>query len=1321
MISKENKKRLKIGGCAILFVVLMCVANYLAGALLFLSFKEDPTKADFLTIEHAYLAEPSPKMMKRIKICALLSIFVSVLGPFGLMMRIRPKGSNLYGKSGFANMDEIRQEKLDAKKGLVLGKFKDELLRLGGFEFVLLAAPTRTGKGVGFCVPNLLQFEDSAVVLDIKGENYNLTSEFRRRYMGNEIIYFNPFSENTKRWNPLSYVSKNPSFRANDLMAIAAIIYPVNEKDPFWSDAAKNLFVGLGLLVLETPELPKTIGEILRQGSGKGNPIDVYINHILTVRAASTNPLSNNCRDSLSRFLGSGETALKGILATFSAALTPFANDVVDKATSGDDFDLRDVRKKKMTIYLNIPAGEILQAAFITNLFFSQLINENVKELPEQNPDLKYQCLLLLDEFTAMGKVSIIAKGVGYMAGYNMRLAIIIQDKTQLDSVYGKEDAHNIVSNMGAVIYFTPSQVSEAEEYSKMIGNNTVLSDSVQHARGTMFGLKGTSGDSSTESFQSRAVMLPQELLRMSKDSQLVVRSGIPVIQAGKIRYYEDAYFKERFNAVPMQEVSIGTDKRKVPIPAKLPVGDWDAYRAALRTSDYYVNQKAPDAAKTPSAAGAAGAADSDKPGIDQKTAIAQAADAAREAYRLPALPADFEPFYELYLRLQFPVKEIMPVSHTAVAYAESIAHYWEKAQQSASLGEEATLVILDLTPGDGRFSWQLLNSLVRRETANATLVPALRYVACANGEAEQAALQAHAHFSTFTEQGTFSVITQEELYSREPACFDGSLVVAIAHGMFSSQHQEMIAVHYGEMFQVHAKPIGTPEPTDKELRLDYNWPAVLPEAFTPAVMSIVEMYRKEMSSAVVLLPVAAVASIDRLSTLAGGRFLMLSADPAVIDEREIRLGAFSPPTLMPLPSPGLSTNYHAIGHYLKTLGAEVWMEQVPDSTLSICAALCGEDRIDAKATLDVIRAPLSMAHANDNLRLATMARAAGLNLTDCLSMLQRASFDPAIFSEFFGFLSGANWNISAASKEYWRQALDNIYHFYLPATADHALCGKIGAIAARLGHYGLARRAASAALGYEADSFGDIMLLAEIEMQTGHLEESLAYALQLTALKPDDATAASLRSKIESRIAACGNLSWYRSDLAQSGDLTLEPIAEDHAEQLLYQYRDPQIGTMSMLPALGKIEDARRWIAGEIKNQRQAGCAIVHRDWGVVGYVGLQRSLTEAYFSFWIGTDHQGHGYGVLAANAMLGMLRESGLSNAYTACFRDNTRALGALHTIGFHELDILAMQPYADLDFLHLGQEISEEEAQQALAKLCSALSIPFEFTQPERYAA
>ena len=447
-------------------------------------------------------------------------------------------------------------------------------------------------------MPNLLQFQESAVVLDIKGENYNLTSEFRRRYTGNEIFYFNPFSETTHRWNPLLYVSTDPNFRANDLMALAAIIYPANEKDPFWPDSARNLFVGLALIVLETPGLPQTFGEILRQGSGKGQQVTDYLNHIMNVRASSDTPLSLVCVDALNRFLNNAENTLKGVLATFTAPLSIWGNAVVDKATSDNDFDLRDVRKKKMTVYVHIPAGEILQAGFILNLVFSQLINENVKVLPEQDPALKYQCLLLLDEFTAMGKVAIIAKGVGYMAGYNMRIAIVIQDKTQLESVYGKEDAHNIISNMGAVIYFTPSQVKEAEEYSKMIGYDTVKTTSLQHQNIGALN-RGHYSVSETETNQQRALMLPQELLSMSKDKELVVRSGMPVINADKIRYFEDPFFKERFTAVPMKEVQIDGAKRKVPLPVPPPTANWRSFRSAIRSSDYYLGGDFADLSET--------------------------------------------------------------------------------------------------------------------------------------------------------------------------------------------------------------------------------------------------------------------------------------------------------------------------------------------------------------------------------------------------------------------------------------------------------------------------------------------------------------------------------------------------------------------------------------------------------------------------------------------------------------------------------------------------------------------------------------------------
>lgn len=588
-MSKSTKVILCIFFGAVALIGLLALTNYVAGVILFLSYKQSPEAADFWTLLNAWEAADSQVATKKVKASAGIA-FIACFGvpAFLLQVLLKSKPLALHGEARFANRKEIEKEGLLNKTGVLLGKQDGQLLRLPGYEFVMLAAATRSGKGVGFCVPNLLTFPDSAVVLDIKGENYNLTGQFRHQFLGNQVFYFNPFSANTCRWNPLSYVSKDPNFRVNDLMALAAIIYPPNAKDPFWPDSAKNLFVGLALLVLETPQLPHTIGEVLRQGSGKGQAMSDYLAHVMAIRASSGMPLSVACVDCLNRFLNNPDNTLKNILSSFVAPLALWGNAVIDKATSADDFDLREIRKKKMTIYIHIPANEVVQAGFILNLFFSQLVNENVRELPEDNPELKYQCLLLMDEFTAAGKIAIIAKGVGFMAGYNLRLCIIIQDRSQLEATYGKEDAHNIVSNMGALVVFTPNQVKEAEEYSKLIGTMTVQSNSKQRSNVGAF-TAGNSSTNETESPHGRALMLPQEILAMEKTREFVVRAGIPVIRCEKIRYFSDPFFSERFNAVPMREVVINNEKRTVPLARALPRNNWRIYRQSVERSDFYL------------------------------------------------------------------------------------------------------------------------------------------------------------------------------------------------------------------------------------------------------------------------------------------------------------------------------------------------------------------------------------------------------------------------------------------------------------------------------------------------------------------------------------------------------------------------------------------------------------------------------------------------------------------------------------------------------------------------------------------------------------
>ncbi|WP_282197550.1 type IV secretory system conjugative DNA transfer family protein [Turicimonas muris] len=467
----------------------------------------------------------------------------------------------LHGAARFATMAEVKKAGLiDPKKGLdktiLVGKFKDRYLTYGGFQFVLLAAPTRSGKCVGVVVPNCLNYSDSLVVLDIKGENFDITSGFRKA-CGQEVYLFSPYDEEgkTHRYNPLDYVSEDPAERLGDIDAIGQALYAgENNNDKFWSENAKDFFRGVALFVLETPELPNTLGEILRQASGKGKPVKEHLLEKLKEAQEKGHPYSNNCVDALNRVLSNSENTLAGIVATFNTALLSFQNPKVDLATSASDFDLREVRRKRMSVYFKIEPTKLKDARVLINLFFDQLLNLNTRKLPSQDKSLKYQCLVLLDEMTSIGTVNMIKQAVSYMAGYNMRLLTIIQNKSQLEDVYGKAGAVTLLSNHALMIMYAPSPAtqSDANEYSEMLGYQTVKSKSTSTSK---------SGGSTSQSDQRRALMLPQEIRELGTDNEIVTLENTKPILCKKIRYYKDPEFTKRANwqtpDIPIQDVNL--------------------------------------------------------------------------------------------------------------------------------------------------------------------------------------------------------------------------------------------------------------------------------------------------------------------------------------------------------------------------------------------------------------------------------------------------------------------------------------------------------------------------------------------------------------------------------------------------------------------------------------------------------------------------------------------------------------------------------------------------------------------------------------------
>ena len=542
------------------FAALACAAIYMSAVLFLLLNKANPRQAAFMSISH-YWALYSADANLRGKLIASMAVSgvgLLVVLPAAVVAAARPRRP-LHGDARFASQAEVSHAGLLGDAGptrpaILVGRYGKRFLLLPGQLSVMLSAPTRSGKGVGVVIPNLLNWPDSVVVLDIKGENYDVTAGYRSAH-GQAVYAFSPFDDDahSHRWNPLTAVRTDVLHRVGDLLAIGQVFFPndggSNSSEAFFNDQARNLFLGLGLLLLETPELPRTIGEMLRQSSGKGHSLKDHLSAVITHRRDEAHALSDECADALQRLLSNSENTLSSIVATFNAPLVIFADAVVDSATSADDFRLEDVRRRRMSVYVRVPPNRLSNARPLLNLFFSQLVSLNTQQLPSQDPSLKLQCLLVNDEFAAMGRVGVISSAAAFLAGFNLRLLTVVQAMSQLDAVYGEKEARTFATNHGLQILYAPREQRDAEEYSAMLGHFTERATS--RGRSRSFSQHGHSSVSRNESDQRRALLLPQEFKELGSERLVVILENCKPILGEKIRYHLEPVFRDRLRPPP--------------------------------------------------------------------------------------------------------------------------------------------------------------------------------------------------------------------------------------------------------------------------------------------------------------------------------------------------------------------------------------------------------------------------------------------------------------------------------------------------------------------------------------------------------------------------------------------------------------------------------------------------------------------------------------------------------------------------------------------------------------------------------------------------
>ena len=504
----------------------------------------------------------------------------------GLVYALWSRGAPLHGAARFANERELKRHGFRSALGIVVGRKGGRFLTFGGSEHVLVEAPTRSGKGIGIVIPNLLTWAGSVVVLDVKRENFDASAVFRAHY-GQQVFLFNPTDRQgrTARYNPLAYIDRSdPDDVIIELQKIATMLFTTPERgEAFWANGARTGFAGVGAWLAETSDEPLTMGAIYRYLT-EGDARSFFKQELANPKLN----LSTGCRTALADFAGGSDNSFADIKKTITNVLGLWLNPLVDAATAASDFDLRDLRKRHISIYLGVSPDELDRIAPLYNLLFQQLIDLNVRELPSEATPVPV--LVILDEFARLGRASVLASAFSYVAGYGIRLLPVIQSRSQLRGVYGEHLADEIVANCGVEVAFTPKELRVANELSDRIGY--VGQESVTRSL-TIHGLLANRSKSISE--QRRALLLPQELMQFPTDRLLLLRGGIPPIIGTKIFYYKSRFFKKRAFPPPVVPTH---EKRVRPTMAPPPFRDMTDEEAEgnpahplmqddIRTEDY--------------------------------------------------------------------------------------------------------------------------------------------------------------------------------------------------------------------------------------------------------------------------------------------------------------------------------------------------------------------------------------------------------------------------------------------------------------------------------------------------------------------------------------------------------------------------------------------------------------------------------------------------------------------------------------------------------------------------------------------------------------
>ncbi len=464
------------------------------------------------------------------------------------LMDWRPfkKAESIHGDSHWATTREIKKMGLRAKSGVLLGNYKNSFLIADGYQHILLFAPTGSGKGVGFVIPNLLFWKDSVIVHDIKLENYELTSGWRRKNLKQKVFLWNPADPDgiSHCYNPMDWISKKPGQMVDDVQKICNFLLPEQE---FWQNEARALLTGVMLYLVAAEDKPATLGEVVR--TLRNDDVVYNLAVVLDTMGKKIHPVSYM---NIASYLQKPDKERGSVTSTANSSLELWANPLVDTTTATSDFNLHEFKLSPHTCYVGLTPDNITRLKPLMSMFYQQAAAFFTAHMPR--PQEKFGVLMMMDEFPTLGKMEQFLAGIAYFRGYRVRLFLIIQDTEQLKGIYEESGMNSFLSNSTYRITFAANNMETANLISQLLGNKTATQ--ISYNKPKYLDLNPGTRSLHVSDVQ-RALLLPQEVIQLPRDEEIILIESQPPIKAKKIFYFKDRFFTSRLlpkTKIPKQE-----------------------------------------------------------------------------------------------------------------------------------------------------------------------------------------------------------------------------------------------------------------------------------------------------------------------------------------------------------------------------------------------------------------------------------------------------------------------------------------------------------------------------------------------------------------------------------------------------------------------------------------------------------------------------------------------------------------------------------------------------------------------------------------------